>query len=119
VKKVAASLIALLSLVALWAFVLPRGVTIEVRNVSAEPMRGVVVHVTGASYPIGDLLPGESRNVAVKPSSESRVELESQGHRRLIVDCYFEPGYNGMITAEVTPLQVVRVNDSIRAGTIY
>jgi hypothetical protein len=110
VKKVAASLVIL---VALWALFL-RGVTVEVRNVSDEPMRAVVVHVTGGSYALGDLLPGDSRQVAVSPGGESHVELEFQGHPRLVVGCYFEPGYSGTITAEVTPLKVVSVNSSIQ-----
>ena len=105
-------------LVGLWFF-LHHGVTVEVRNVGNEQMRAVIVHVTGNSYPIGDLPAGSSRRVDVSATSESHVELEYQGHDRLIIDCYFEPGYKGTITAQVTALKVVSVNDSVRIGTPY
>ena len=97
-------------------FLFQEGVTLTIRNVGGEPMIGVVVHVTGNSYAIGDIASGESKVVKVKPHGESHVELEHQGHPRLVLDCYFETGYSGSITAEVTVLKVVSIDNAVQIG---
>jgi hypothetical protein len=89
------------------------GVTFVAHNVGTEPMRSVVVHVTGKSYPIGDLAPGASKSVRVNPTSESHIELSQSGHARLTVGGYFEKGYQGTITADVTTESVVVVRDEV------
>lgn len=88
-------------------------VTFVAHNVGAEPMRSVVVHVTGRSYPIGDLPPGASKSVRLSPTSESHIELSQAGHARLTVGGYFEKGYRGTITADVTTDRVVVVRDEV------
>ena len=112
-KKIVAGVIVFALLAGGW-FVLRQGITVEIRNVSDEPMKGLVVHVTGNSYPIGDLLAGETKSIAVAPTGESHVELEFEGHERLVVECYFEPGYSGLIKVKVTPMKVISVDDGIR-----
>jgi len=94
------------------------GITVVVRNVGAEPLRSVIVHVTGRSYPIGDIAHGESKAVEVTVVGESHIELEHATRRRLVIDCYFENGYKGTITAEVTSEKVIAVNSSIQPGPI-
>ena len=116
-KKVAAAALVVAALAGLWfgpSFFFYEGITVELRNTGAEPLRAAIVHVTGNSYPLGDLPAGSSKKVVVAPTGESHVEIEHEGHTPLIVDCYFEPGYTGTITVEVTPQQVGRVQSSIR-----
>ena len=90
------------------------GVQVTIVNVGAKPLRSVVVHVTGNSYPVGDIEPGASKTVAVHAKGESSIELEHDGGKRLDVDCYFEKGYGGKITAEVTGEKVVSVKSDVR-----
>lgn len=94
------------------------GVTVIVKNVGAEPLHSVVVHVTGGTYAVGDIGPGESRSATVQAAGESHVELEQAGADRLVVDCYIEKGYKGAVTAEITSKRVVRVTVATRAGLI-
>lgn len=95
-----------------------RGLMVTVKNVSAEPLMSVVVHVTGSSQTLGNIPPGESKTVDVSPTGESHVEIEhTKG--RLVVDTYFEAGYQGRITAEITAGEVVRVQGDVRIGPIW
>ena len=61
----------------------------------------MVVHVTGASYELGNIAPGDSVKVRVRPNGESSLEIEfadSNGHtNRLDAGGYFESGYRGTI----------------------
>ena len=45
------------------------GIQVTVTNTGATPMRTVVLHVTGASYPLGDIQPGKSATARVRPTS--------------------------------------------------
>lgn len=92
------------------------GVTFVVKNVGNETIRSVVVYVTGKSYSIGDIEPGNSKSVLLNPTSESHVELTFSGHSRLTIDCYFEHGYSGTLAAEITVEKVVTVKDSTVPG---
>ncbi|WP_020654294.1 hypothetical protein [Massilia niastensis] len=112
-KKVLLAVTAALSLGVGAMYVAEDGVTFVARNVGTEPMRSVVVHVTGRSYPIGDLAPGASKSVRVSPTSESNIELSQSGHARLTVGGYFEKGYRGTISADVTTESVVMVRDEV------
>jgi hypothetical protein len=96
------------ALVGLWLF-LHRGSTVEVRNIGTQPMRAVIVHVTGNSYPIGDLPAGASKRVVVKPTGESHVEIEHDARNPLVVDSYIEPLAPETITVEVTPFKSARL----------
>lgn len=95
------------------------GVETVVRNSSPAPMRDVRVVVTGGSYRIGDIPPGESRSVRVKPSGDSSVRLEytdAGGARSVDLDCYIEAGYSGGISVDVANGAVVRKSEAIRPG---
>jgi hypothetical protein len=96
----------------------PRGVRAIIHNSGATAMRDVRVNVTGRSYWVGDLGPGESRAIRVKPIGESHIVLSyadgSGVARRLTVDCYFESGYSGSIAVDVADGVVANVDDRIR-----
>ena len=117
-KKVLGTLCLVVALVGVLLFLSTRGITFVVRNVGPEPLHSIIVHVTGNSYRLGEIPSGESRSVMVRASSESHIELEQATGKRLVVDCYFEGGYKGTFTADVTANEVVRVKDSIRLGPI-
>ncbi|MCC2956091.1 DUF4352 domain-containing protein [Massilia sp. IC2-477] len=85
----------------------PARITVTVTNRGSEPLRGAVVHVTGNAYPIGYLAPGERKSVFVEPQGESDVELAFEPGRRLTIGCYLEPGYQALVTAEVTADRVL------------
>lgn len=114
-------LIGILALVA--AFLLAEsgatGVAFTVTNVGSDTLRSVTVKVTGRAYSIGDLSPGKSKSINVDPTGESHIELIFSDSRRLMIDCYFEPRYEGKIAAEVTSQDVVSVKDEVRVPTFF
>jgi len=97
---------------------LNRGIEVVIHNVGADPLPSVIVHVTGNSYPIGDIAAGATMRVRVCAKGESHVELEHDKGRKLVVGCYFESGYGGTITVDVTSEQVVRIDDKINIGPL-
>jgi hypothetical protein len=94
-----------------------RSVTVSVNNVGPETLSSVVVHVTGNAYELGNIQPGENRSVRVFPTGESHVEIE-HAKGRLIVDTYFESGYRGRISVDVTASEVQRIKDDISVGVM-
>lgn len=100
------------------AFLWPpaKTITFTATNVGAEPMRSVVVHITGRSYAIGDISPGASKSLQLHPAADSHIELAPTGHPRLVLDCYFSGGYSGSIAAEVKVDQVVAVKNATVFG---
>jgi hypothetical protein len=101
--------------VAALALFLTGGLRVTVKNVSDQTLNTVVVHVTGAAYSLGDIAPGETKSVRVSPTGESHVEIE-HAEGRFIVNTYFESGYRGHIDVDLTPREVVRVEDKVRIG---
>ena len=87
-------------------------VTFTASNVGTQAMHSVVVHITGNSYPIGDLAPGASTSVVPTPTADTHIELSLNGHPRLTVDCYFSGGYTGSVSANVTADKVVSVENA-------
>jgi hypothetical protein len=79
------------------------GVRVTVENAGTEPMRAVVLHVTGRSYTIGDIAPGGCMRTIVVPTSESDLQIEftdGRGNRRRVpIECYIEPSDRGEIRA--------------------
>ena len=94
------------------------GVKAVVTNTGTTAMRDVSVEVTGRSYAIGDLQPGETRSVRVRPTGESNIVLRyvdpNGANQAVTVDCYFDSGYSGSITADVADGKVTRVDSAIR-----
>jgi hypothetical protein len=95
------------------------GVAFTLTNVGTTTMESVTVQVTGRSYRLGDLTPGTSKTIRVNPAGESHIELVFSGTRRLKIDCYFESGYRGKITGDVTPQKVVSVKSDLKLGLGY
>ena len=81
-------------------------------------MQSVVLHVTGRSYPVGDVLPGKTIVQTVEPTSESHLEIEfadANGEmQRAIVDTYFEPGYAGTLSVVIQDGEVVSSEEHIK-----
>ena len=77
-------------------------IIVKVENVGPESLHAVVVHVTGNSYLLGDILPGGQTSVEVHSSGESHVEIEFADQegttKRLKAEAYFEGyGYEGTV----------------------
>jgi len=93
------------------------GVKVSVAN-TGTTMRSVVLHVTGRSYPVGDLLPGKTIVQTVKPTGESHLEIEFAGAegqiQRVNVDTYFEPGYGGTLSVVINDGKVVSSEDHVK-----
>lgn len=74
-------------------------------NAGSTDLSSVVLHVTGRSYPLGDLAPRASAHATVSPTSESHLEIEfadADGKpKRLNAGGYFEPGYRGTIRVSI------------------
>lgn len=119
-KKFAITLgivVGLLALVVAGLFCINWGLTVTVTNVGSGTLKSVRVHVTGNSYSLGDLAPGQSASVRVAPKGESSLEVEfvtSDGvSKRLNAGGYFESGYRGEITVDVDESRVVQYKENI------
>ena len=77
-----------------------------------------MLHVTGASYQLGDIGPGESATARVNPTSESHLEVEFTDRdgqsQRLRADGYFEPRYRGTIRVEIKDGLIDKFEDNTR-----
>lgn len=93
-------------------------VEVTVNNFGNGPLRSLVLHVTGAEVPLGDLAPGTAITARVIPTGESHLEIEflaSDGQpRRLDAGGYFEPGYRGTIEVSIRDEQIINRIESIR-----
>ena len=93
------------ALVGLLAFQFRSGIQATVENTGTSPLKSVVLHVTGASYDLGDIAPGESATARVNPTGESELEVDfkdTDGQtQRLNAGGYFESGYRGTIRVEI------------------
>ena len=81
------------------------GIQVTIQNNGSTTLRSVELHVTGASYQLGDIASGASATARVQPTSESSLEIEfsdSDGEvQRLDADGYFEAGYRGTIHVSI------------------
>jgi hypothetical protein len=100
-----------------WCHQHSRGVEIRLHNVERSTLRSLKVSVTGNSYPVGDLDPGATTSVWVKPTSESGVDVSfvtSAGQvTQVPVHGYIEPGYSGWISADLTTVGARNVEDHV------
>jgi hypothetical protein len=109
------TLVVLLTAMAVYFFA--QRMRVSVVNKGPGPLHDVVVHVTGCSYPVGDIPSESSATVAVQATSESHVEIEftsSSERRRLVADCYFESDWHGHIEVDVRDGRIERVRKNIR-----
>jgi hypothetical protein len=92
----------------LWARFIPDynpSIQVSIENGGEKPMRSVTLHVTGATFPMGDVPPGATVNAKVRSKGESHLEIEyadaaGQTHR-LNAGGYFESGYRGTIQISI------------------
>jgi hypothetical protein len=104
-------------------FYVQRGVRVQVRNMGATTLRGVIVHVRGNSYPLGDLQSRQSISTGVQPKGESSVEIEFTDARgkqiRQDVDTYIEAHYYfGTFTVDLNDRGITEVTDSVN-GSLF
>ena len=94
-----------LLLIAIVAFQLRSGIQVTVENTGISALKSVVLHVTGASYDLGDIAPGETATARVNPNGESELKVEFKDTddqtQRLNAGGYFESGYRGTIRVEI------------------
>ena len=94
------------------------GVQVAVENTGTTPLKSVVLHVTGVSYDLGDIAPGESAKARVNPTGESELEVEfkdTDGQtQRLNAGGYFESGYRGSIRVEIKDGQIDKFEDNTK-----
>ncbi len=85
---------------------------VSLTNLGPDPLRDVKIHVTGASYTLGDLQVLETKTIAVSPKTDSGVAIEfTDAHGksvRLNEQGYIEPGYRGDIHIDVRDGRVER-----------
>ena len=106
----------ILSAVGVAALVASGGVSVVVQNKGLETISNVTVHVTGNSYLIGSLAPGQAQKIRVTPKGESHVEIEfvdiRHNQHRVVAECYFEKRhYKGTITVNIAGNKISRVDD--------
>jgi len=82
-------------------------------------MDDVIVHVTGNQYPLGSINLNSKATALVSASGESHIEISYSDKgipRRLVVNCYFEPGYKGRILIELSNGKISKITDNIEIG---
>ncbi len=109
----------LVLLVAGLAFVIFRsGIHVTIQNTGSQPLRSVVLHVTGASYNLGDIAPGNTAGATVHATSESDLEIgftDADGQiNRLDAGGYFESGYKGTIDISIKDGVIQKNEQNIR-----
>ena len=94
-----------------------RGVEVRIHNAGSHTLSSVAVVVTGNSYSLGDLPPNSTRSVVVVPTGESDVGIslvDPAGHvKRLNAGGYFEPGYTGTISVDLTAEAARTIDDNV------
>ncbi len=95
------------------------GVRVTVRNAGPESLRSLVLHVTGAVFPVGDLAAGQALTATVRSRGESHLELEFEtghGRRRLDAGGFFEPGYRGHYEVVIADGTIRSTRDAVTLG---
>ncbi|MES2898923.1 MAG: hypothetical protein V4723_04295 [Pseudomonadota bacterium] len=118
-KKILA--IAALALVIVYVFARTgqSGVELTLNNAGPDTLRAVIVEVTGRSYNLGDMPHGSSKTITLNATGDSHIELLFSNGRRLVIDCYFQPGYDGSIKVIVTSQAVVAIEDQITSSPYF
>lgn len=80
-------------------------IQVRVENSGDRPVRQIALRVTGNAYELGDLAPGEFKEVVVKPTGESslQIEFEDEAGAKIQSDAneYIEPGYDVCIVVSI------------------
>jgi hypothetical protein len=81
------------------------GIHVTVQNSGSQPLRSVVLFVTGNSYSLGDIRPEATSEATVKCTGDSHLEIEfvddAGDAKRLDAGGFFQPGYRGTIRMSV------------------
>ena len=108
----------LVVLVVLVLFLFRSGIHVSIQNTGSQPLRSVVLFVTGTSYNLGDIPPGATAHATVHPTGESHLEIEftdADGQaKRLDAGGYFEPGYRGTIDISIKDGVIQKNEQQIR-----
>jgi len=108
----------LVVLVVLVLFLSRSGIHVSIQNTGSQPLRSVVLFVTGISYNLGDIPPGATAHATVHPTGESHLEIEftdADGQaKRLDAGGYFEPGYRGTIDISIKDGVIQKNEQQIR-----
>lgn len=85
-----------------WLFVYRPGITVTVLNVGPQPLRDVVLIVTGQRVNLGEIVAGASARGTVNCTGDSHLEIEfrteGQPPRRFDPgNLFFQPGYYGTV----------------------
>ena len=92
-------------------------ISIIVKNVGDSPLDSAVVLVTGNSYKLGKIFPGDSVTTKVNPHGESHLEIDFKNakneKKHFVVGSYFETGYSGFMNIRLNADSIVSVTDSI------
>ena len=94
------------------------GIQVTVENTGTTPLKSVVLHVTGASYDLGDIAPGATATARVRSIGESSLDIEftdgDGNNQRLNAGGYFESGYRGTIRVEIKDGQIDKFEEDIK-----
>lgn len=89
-----------------------------IQNTGSQPLRSVVLHVTGASYSLGDIPPGGTAHATVHATGESHLEIEfsdpDEQTQRLDAGGYFEAGYHGTVEISIKDGVIEKNEQQIR-----
>lgn len=110
--------ILLIALAAVLVFQLRSGIQVTVTSTGNTPLKSVVLHVTGATYKLGDLAPGDSATTGVNLNGESHLEVEfsdAKGRtQRVNAGGYFESGYRGTIRVEIKDGKIDKFQEDVK-----
>lgn len=81
------------------------GIHVTVQNTGSQPLRAVVLFVTGNSYSVGDIPPGATAEATVKCTGDSHLEIEfvddAGETKRLDAGGFFQSRYRGTIRVSI------------------
>ena len=91
----------------------PYAAEVFIENIDTASLTTVELVVTGASYTLSDIPPGETRSIKVYPTGESGLMLwltDASGQQtELMVPVYFEPSYRDRLDLTLTQTEIVAV----------
>lgn len=95
----------LVGIVVIILFPLRSGIHVIIQNTGNQPLRSVMLIVTGNNYNLGDIPPGGTAHARVRTTGESSLEIQfanADGQTtRLDAGFYFEPGYRGTVNISI------------------
>lgn len=100
-----------------WLFVYRPGINVIVINAGPQPLRDVVLVVTGHRVTLGEITANRSAQGTVQCTGDSHLEIEfrteGQAVRRLDAGGYFQPGYYGTIRVTIEDGELKEAVDDI------